>query len=241
MPYSFPTRRRMPPANRRYRNPTRFPLYRRPTTVRSLGPRMLSRMRFVAANTDMEKKYVVTTGTQAYFFYDASTGGVSGLEPVFLNGPPQGDNPSARNGNSIRSYSVDVDYFIQRGTNYNAPVRIMLVMDRQPESAQVSLANIIDDVTAGDSIVAGLNPANQRRFWILADKRHLLDTYHIEARGHIFKRIRFRVRFSGSSGGYNNCVTGGLWLIFISTTKDTSTTTNNPAVTFRAKYKFLDN
>lgn len=201
---------------------------------------MSKRIRFIARNMDMEKKYVVSTGTQAYFYYDG-TNASGGLEPVFLNGPAQGDNPTARNGNSIRSYSVDMEYFIQRGTNYNAPVRVCLVMDKQPDNAQVSVANILDDITAGDSIVAGLNPANQRRFWMLYSKVHILDTYHITIKGKYFKRLRFRVRFGGAGGGYNNCVNGGLWFFCLSTTKDTTTTANNPAITYRVKYKFIDN
>lgn len=203
--------------------------------------KLMRKMAFVAKKVDMEKKYTITTLTQAFFFYDGTDGGVGGLIPQFCCGPAQGDNPTARNGNSIRSCDVSINYFVQRGTNYAAPVRVMLVYDKQPDNSQVTVAQILDDITAGDSINAKMNAANQRRFWILMDNIHILDTYHVTVRKTFYKKLNFRIRFSGSSGGYNNAVNGGLWFFALSTVKDTTTTTNNPAITAHIKYKYFDN
>lgn len=87
---------------------------------------------------------------------------------TLLNGIAQGDGPDQRNGRQITMKSIQLRLMISPtdgGTAIAGNVRIVLLLDRQPNSA----APTISDVFTGTNAMTLTNLDNRQRFQILGD------------------------------------------------------------------------
>lgn len=201
-------------------------------------------------NNNNGRKYKKTSpmqilkGTEFKAVYDLGTGDEmldSGtITPLNIIG--QGDTSQQRSGRRVRITKVTFKCMIKinQGTALTIPNqnwRVMLVLNRQSNGATFTLADLLQDPSAGDSIVSPYNLASANRFHMYFDRsgwvsssvtsRHIDFTFY----------PNFDVLYSGTGSGIADIVTNSLSLLYLS---DIASGSNGPDITWHSVTRFID-
>ncbi len=175
---------------------------------------------------NVEDKYIDTT--------DSGLTVTTTPNLTLLNGCAPGSSSVTRNGQSIKANGLDIRLRCRRLTGTQQYLRVMIIVDKQPNGAIFSSADVL---TSNDP--AGLrNVGYLSRFTILHDEVFSLsssgqDTY--------FKSIHipasFHVRFNtGTAGTIADITDNSVYAMVLSTDA-----TNGPAYTANYRFWFVDN
>lgn len=187
---------------------------------------------------------------------------------TLLNALSLGTGATQRVGMRITMRSLHLKYIVTgpvysvaNGANaYNQHVRIMLVLDLQPNGATLTLGDLIEDATTGIGIVSSLYMANAARFKVLYDKRMMV-TPNVVVPGsttvqqsysavinntpskslydEIYLKLSHEVQYADSNNGdITDIKTGALFLIAIS---DNATAAQQPLITSYVRVRYHDN
>ncbi len=114
----------------------------------------------------------------------------------------QGDDSSERNGDSITITSLQCRFLL---TAYTADdhniVRILFVVDKQHNGADMTAAELFLDSTVDDILVSPLNLDNMHRFKILSDD--LVEINNTGRASVVYKKYvkcNYKIRFDASTG-----------------------------------------
>jgi len=189
--------------------------------------------------------YNISTNSKEYKFVDTNLGdgitgaqhtvvGLSSAPNVFLlNGLKLGTSASQRIGNKIAMKSLywSINLGMKWSDNnptssvegYNVPVRFIIVYDKQPNGAALTLGDLLSALSGVDNTTARSidtnspnNLNNRERFVVVADKRMILQSGGPSARQiKKFKRLNTSVAYkSGATvGDITDITTGSLYAI----------------------------
>ncbi len=149
-----------------------------------------------------------------------------------------GDTTNTRDGSSIKLVSILFKYLINMNASATqTKVRVVLIHDRQTNEAVYSAADFLEDVTAGDSIVAARNLDNGHRFQVLYDKVH---TYSISGRQNsyhqFYKKLNLKLRYDNAAAAITSLTQSSLSLL-----TTTNEATNVPNITSIVRLRYVDN
>jgi len=182
-------------------------------------------------------------------YRDESASGVSidesGISALF-NGMEQGAANQRRIGQKIQMRSINFKYWITAtGTTVASMVRIMVVLDMQPNGAQATPADVLEDPAVNFNIVSSLQMANSARFRVLWDKRYkIVGTSTIVTSEYLcfdetFQKLNHPVEYSDTSAGdITDIITGALFFLAFSTS---ATGANQPLITWWGRVRYHDN
>ena len=196
-------------------------------------------------------------------YIDASTVGTVIDESgniTLLNGLLTGTSATSRVGMRIQMRSVHLKYMIN-GPVYTNPastspmaqtVRIMLVLDMQPNGATFALSDLLEDTTPGIGIVSSLYMANAARFKVLYDKRVTVTAAIVTASAaevqfaenktvydETYLKLSHEVHYANSNNGdITDMRTGALFLV---TLCDTAAALTQPLITSYVRLRYHDN
>lgn len=116
--------------------------------------------------------------------------------------------------------------------------RVMLVQDKQTNQAQFTVADLLFDATVFDAVLSPYNINNASRFNVLYDKVHSLSITGDSASIYrvIHKRLNIKCRYDANAGDVTDLSQDSLSLVFIATEA-----TNDPAISFNYRARFVDN
>lgn len=156
----------------------------------------------------------------------SSTGGA-----LLLTGIVQGDGPSNRDGNSVKTKSLEVKYYLKKHVDATqTSVRLLWVLDT---------VGTITDVPTATKVLESVDTISMRnldyknRFVILKDKVYSLGD-HTMAHGTYYKKFNMETSFTDTTASSYSA--GHLWLIYLS-----NEATNYPDLLIRHRLRFLDN
>lgn len=187
---------------------------------------------------------------------------------TLLNGLLNGTSATTRVGMKINMRSVHLKYFITGPvySSFNAAnafsqhVRIMLVLDLQPNGVTLSLSDLLEDTTTGIGVVSSLYMANSARFKVLYDKRQWVQPNVVipgsttatqsysavvwtsankSVYDEIYLKLSHEVQYADSNNGdITDIKTGALFLIAVA---DNATAAQQPAITSYVRVRYHDN
>ncbi len=167
---------------------------------------------------------------------------VSALSPLnnagefnYLNLSAQGVGSDQRIGAQQLNVSVAVRFtsLLTVGGSASAAIRLMLVLDKQPNGVAFTLADLFQTPTV--PVNSFLLPATMGRFRVLRNIRMNLGPAIPERSGQFFKRVRIPSRYSGFAAGIADIQTNALvWLIL----SDEAVAGNNPTISWSARVSF---
>lgn len=156
---------------------------------------------------------------------------------ILLNGMTRGDDNNQRIGREVLMRSVLLSYSIAVNTvsGLDVRVRVMIVYDRQTNT----LAPVITDILNSSNVVSIRNLSNVRRFSILYDVVHVLNSY-IEPFGQLYRKYYRHLNHpvvynSGNAGTVADIVTGSLYLVAFC-----STAVDSPTISYAARIRYTD-
>jgi len=136
---------------------------------------------------------------------------------LLLNGCARGDDIGARTGRQIMMASIEAKFYNYSTvtTGINQVHRVLLVLDRQPNGAALTAAQVLTTVNTLSSRLL----ENRNRFRILMDRRMTLDAATISGSRRVtkfYKRLHVPVTFnSGNAGTLADIATNSLYVIAI--------------------------
>ncbi len=150
----------------------------------------------------------------------------------------QGDGNANRDGNQIKITNIYFKYWIQASSAASASAtRVMLVIDKQPNGALFTLAQLLKNVTVIDAINSPLHEDFRRRFRILYDRRHFTDDSRNQiSSGFYSKSMQLPIRYSGTAGDITDLSETNLCLVHLS-----DEATNEPLLNAFVRILFVDN
>lgn len=160
---------------------------------------------------NVETKYVDAYGAQTPSFGSPSI--------VCCNAIAQGDGGSTRDGDQVKVRSVQGRMLFRNDTANPVMARYMLVLDKQGDSANPTLAEILEgSTTAIQSLVSPLNMDNKMRFKVLLDKEVILQPNN---QAGLWKEVKFykqfkdgvRTRYSGTGAAATDISSNPIYLI----------------------------
>jgi len=156
---------------------------------------------------------------------------------ILINGMTRGDDNNQRIGREVLMRSVMLSYttYVNVVSGTDVRVRIMIVYDRQTNT----LAPAITDILNGSTEVSVRNLSNVRRFSILYDVVHVINSY-IEPFGQLYRKYYRRLNHpvvynSGNAGTVADIVTGSLYLVAFS-----STAADSPGLRYSVRIRYTD-
>lgn len=224
------------------------------SSKRSKGAPYLYRSKRTQPKAEL-KAYDVAQSGNAFRTPAAATS----LSPV-LNVPIPGNDLFNRIGRKIYMKSLQVTGYIASNgnvTDYGDIGRLFLIYDEQPNGAAPTVANIIQDATAGAATTGTslTNLNNRQRFKIIRDRKVYLpptnvvagtptmppsmartDDHNIFALDWFIKLNRLETVFNqNSNGNIGDIASGSLYLMFVSNANDA-----HYAMTYNARLRFYD-
>ncbi len=152
---------------------------------------------------------------------------------------PQGDTSNTRDGSQVKMIGYEFNYFIQQSSAaVNADfIRVMLVVDKQTNQAIYLAADLLDDITNLDSIVTPRNLDNMKRFTVLYDRVHILSKGGTNG-AHVKKYFKkdLLIRYDASTSAIADLTSNSISLLTVA-----STASNDPAITFFGRLRYVDN
>jgi hypothetical protein len=150
----------------------------------------------------------------------------------------QGDTENTRDGSSIKIKSLEINlcYKMHSSVTFGTVCRTILVLDTQTNSAIYVPGDVIDDITAGDSLVSSRNLNNRNRFVILKDWITHLVPDKPYAHKSIYKKMNLGLTFDGTAGSIADLPSNSLSLLVF-----TNEATNTPTAALHSRIRFIDN
>ncbi len=150
----------------------------------------------------------------------------------------QGDTRLTRDGDQIKVTSIYFRCIV--GMNASAArtsIRIMIIKDKQTNSAIYAIGDLLEDTTANDALVSPINLDNRSRFTILMDKQLNMSDNSVQlVKIQWFKKQQQKIIYDGSGNGIADLTSGSYSLVLIS-----SEATNTPTITLFTRLRFIDN
>ncbi len=161
---------------------------------------------------------------------------------VQLTNIPQGDTDVTRDGAQVKLMSINFKAVIRVNTsvaNTGSSVTVMLIEDRQTNGAIYITADLLASVENSVSVVSSLNLDNKFRFRVL--KRWIFMISKEGANRRILKwhhkfGDKMKIRYENSTPSIADLNSRSLSLLFIS-----NESTNEPAITFFNRLRYIDN
>ncbi len=150
----------------------------------------------------------------------------------------QGDTNLTRDGSSIKIVSIYLKGFVQiNSAATQSIVRLMIVLDKQTNQAIYTTADLLHDVTEGDSLVSALNLDNKHRFVVLWDKSFTVDNnnngiVHFS----FFKKCNYPIRYDNSAAAITSLTSNSLSMVRIS-----NEGVDFPDITSFTRIRYVDN
>lgn len=158
---------------------------------------------------------------------------------VLLNGMNVGDSGGQREADNVVIKSVRVNGGFVGADSTNA-IRVMLVIDKQPNGATFSLSDLLETTTF-DAIYAYRKTVNKARFTVLYDRKYALSGNNTSLTGRTFGLFNISIPLNLKSWYFNNVgdisdiKSNALYLVFLSD----STTVSHPVFTYAARIKYV--
>lgn len=159
---------------------------------------------------------------------------------ILMNGIARGDDSNQRTGREVVMLSVLHSYSLSvaSSTGTDCRVRVLIVYDRQCNS----LAPDITDILSSQTVQSARNLVNVRRFSIIYDVVHVLNSYN-EPYGQnyrkFYRHLRHPVTFnSGSTGTITDIISGSLYFFAFSTVSGVE---NLPVISYHFRVRYVDN
>lgn len=220
------------PYKKRYKKRTSRPTYMGcGRMVMSDAQKALALARGVKALLNVEYKFHTVSATTQSITDTASATALTNLS--------QGDTATTRDGSQVKFTSLRFGYNLKSNPSGTmSTVRLMLVHDKQTNEAQATATDVLQDSTPVDAIISAYNIDNVSRFNILYDKVHtLVNTSSVgQVTRTIHKKLNLKVRYDGNAGDVTDLTQDSIFLIMVA-----STTTNDPAISFQIRLRYLDN
>lgn len=154
---------------------------------------------------------------------------------IQLNNLVQGDTNVTRDGNQVKWLNISARCSLRSNTSATTGTsfRFMLVLDKQPNGAIYTVADLLENVDPS----SGIEKNNALRFKVLSSKYLAVnpngrDRYNWT----IFKKLNFKTRYQSNAGTIADISTNALSVMVIS---DQATNTPNFQAFFRLR--FIDN
>lgn len=159
---------------------------------------------------------------------------------ILLNGTTVGDSNGQREGDNILIKSVRVNgHFI--GADATNIIRVMLVIDKQPNQATFNLTDLLD-TTSSEAVHAYRQTTSRDRFTVLYDRKWSTvgssGTNPNDSTLRLYKfskRLNLKSWYFGSAGTVADLKTNALYLVFMS---DSGAVTH-PTFVYNARVKFV--
>ncbi len=155
---------------------------------------------------------------------------------TLLNGIPQGDSATDRDGHSVKITSIDIQLYATIHASASTTfVRVALVLDRMPDQAAPGAT----DVFNVNNVNSFPNVDNSPRFEIIWDKQlglnSLWKTFHFPGLSYS-SDLELHTHYNGSGSGVTAITQNSLWLVTFS-----SEATNTPTVGGYTRIRYVDN
>ncbi len=114
----------------------------------------------------------------------------------------------------------------------------MVIHDKQTNQAVFTLADLLFDATVADAIFSPPNINNASRFNILYDRLHTMAINGNSANiaRIVHKKLNLKTRYDAAAGDITDLTQDSMALVFIG-----DQPTNDPAVSFNYRSRFIDN
>lgn len=151
-----------------------------------------------------------------------------------LNLIAQGDGPSSRDGNSLKTMKI----FVNLNCSINASaastaLRIVLFVDKEANG----LTPTISDIFSAASVTSNYNHNESSRFFTLSDKTMVLTQQASQGRYmKVYRRLGFHIHFDGTAATVANVQDNNIWLFFIS-----DESVNLPQIAYNSQLIYVDN
>ncbi len=158
---------------------------------------------------------------------------------IQLSNIPQGDGTTERDGNQCKMVGLQLSYHLQQNASATIPtfVRVILIIDKQTNGAIFTSGTFLADVSTQDNIVSPRNLNTQKRFTVLQDLVHVLNTGGPDG---VIRRKYFSkevlLRYSASTPSIADLTQSSLALLVVA-----SSVTNDPSFTLNSRLRFVDN
>lgn len=150
--------------------------------------------------------------------------------------PQPGTGRSARVGDRVYIMYMQARFGIEIGTTSPANIRIVLMVDKQPNGIAVTSAELFENTL--QATYSQFNAAYRNRFTILRDKRLNLNTAQRPTLvWKMYKKIGIESFLSGSAGSAADYRTNGLYLVMFS---DVAPASNPPTVRMYLRVHYRD-
>ncbi len=150
---------------------------------------------------------------------------------------PQGDTTITRDGAQCKMIGLNLNYTIFIDASAVLTIcRVMVVLDKQTNSAIFVHTDLLEDVSSGDSVVSPRNLDNKHRFTTLYDRSHWLSTSNAVVIVKKYIRREVLLRYDGPTGAIGDITQNGLSLVQMS-----NEATNTPIITSFIRIRFIDN
>ncbi len=206
--------------------------YRSASNTLNIASKALTVAYGVKRLMNVEYKVATTTGVNTTL-----PDGVGTI--VELTNLSQGDTTNTRDGSSVKFTSWDFKGIVKinASATIDSFINVMLVEDRQTNSAIYTTAQLLSSVVNVTSVVTQLNINNKFRFHI--HRRWILPLSIAGKSSHVLKfhkKLDMKVRYDANAGDITDLASRSLSLVFIS-----SEATNVPTITFSNRLRYLDN
>lgn len=221
MVYRRYTPRRTNYRRRRYRRPTRGKVY---GAAFSQLARDVSKLKGML-NVEYKSKDVAVSETPN------TTGTV-----IYLNDIAGNDSLAGRDGLQVRLKSLQMRLTSEVNvSDVDTFVRIMVVIDKQPQGALPSITDILEST----SITSVRNLSFRKRFVILKDTVQKLRSGAVSNNiqfMRLYKRLDMKSIYNSTGSGISNIESNGLFLVLFS-----DEATNPPTISGTTRVRYLDN
>ncbi len=218
MPYKRNNRRR------RRRRPGRMAIYK------GAGQQLWRDVKSIKRLMNVEFKFIDSQNTSQ---------AVATTPLIFeLSNIAQGDTTITRDGSQIKCLSIQLSYVLSLHASATFSfVRVLLIKDKQTNQVVYTGADVLDDVTVADSIVSPYNRDNRKRFTILHDRVHQLNSTekHTAYFGKKFSQDQI-IRYDANAGTIADLTQSSYSLMVV-----TNEVTNTPLITSFVRLNFVDN
>lgn len=149
----------------------------------------------------------------------------------------QGDGFDTRDGNSLKWEHCNMKGFVTiNGSATTTTVRIMLLLDKQPNGALPTLAQILDDTGSNTPVLRPLNVNFGSRFVLLADKQISVDANNARKNFKWFRKLNFHTKYNGTGSTITDINTNSIIMVTVS-----DEATNVPDISYNMQSRFIDN
>jgi len=156
-----------------------------------------------------ELKDITTAGATSLTTFNTAVGQSSGV----LNACTQGAAPGQRVGRTIKMKSIYLRYFcaIAPTTTGGSPVRVVLVYDKQANTAAATPANLL----VADNVYSPNDLSSARRFVTLMDRVVNVGVGQPSASIEFYKKCNLETQYNAVNGGTVADIQSGSLFMFV--------------------------